>query len=65
MPELLRVSVVAKILNCSKCYVYYLIATERLDAVNFGIRQTRVKRESVYRLISNSSVKVQDVIDDE
>ena len=47
MSELLPVSVVQKILGCSKNYVYQLIDEEKLESVNFGIRRMRVCRRSL------------------
>ncbi|MCX8038438.1 MAG: helix-turn-helix domain-containing protein [Candidatus Sumerlaeia bacterium] len=42
MEQLLRIPRVAKILDVSKKRIYNLIAEGKLEAVNLGIRQTRV-----------------------
>ncbi|KPL08201.1 hypothetical protein AMJ85_08635 [candidate division BRC1 bacterium SM23_51] len=47
MEQLLRVPRVAKLLDVSKKRVYNLIQEGKLEAVNLGIRQTRITRESL------------------
>lgn len=47
MEQLLRVPRVAKLLDVSKKRVYNLIQEGKLEAVNLGVRQTRITRESL------------------
>jgi excisionase family DNA binding protein len=47
MEQLLRVPRVAKLLDVSKKRIYNLIQEGKLEAVNLGIRQTRITRESL------------------
>jgi len=47
MEQLLRVPRVAKLLDVSKKRVYNLIAEGKLEAINLGVRQTRITRESL------------------
>lgn len=47
MEQLLRVPRVAKLLDVSKKRVYNLIQEGKLEAINLGVRQTRVTRESL------------------
>lgn len=47
MEQLLRVPRVAKLLDVSKKRIYNLIGEGKLEAVNLGIRQTRITRESL------------------
>ena len=47
MEQLIRVPRVAKLLDVSKKRIYNLIAEGKLEAVNLGIRQTRITRESL------------------
>lgn len=47
MEHLLRVPRVAKLLDVSKKRIYNLIQEGKLEAINLGIRQTRITRESL------------------
>ena len=47
MEQLLRVPRVAKLLDVSKKRIYNLIHEGKLEAVNLGVRQTRITRESL------------------
>jgi len=47
MEQLFRVPRVAKLLDVSKKRIYNLIMEGKLEAVNLGIRQTRITRESL------------------
>jgi len=47
MEQLLRVPRVAKLLDVSKKRIYNLIQEGKLEAINLGIRQTRITRESL------------------
>jgi len=47
MEQLFRVPTVAKLLDVSKKRIYNLIQEGKLEAINLGIRQTRVTRESL------------------
>ena len=47
MEQLIRVPRVAKLLDVSKKRIYNLIQEGKLEAVNLGIRQTRITRESL------------------
>ena len=51
MEQLLRVPSVAKLLDVSKKRIYNLIQEGKLEAVNLGIRQTRITRESLQSYI--------------
>ena len=47
MEPLIRVPRVAKLLDVSKKRVYNLIQEGKLEAINLGVRQTRITRESL------------------
>ena len=48
--EFLTVREVARLLNCSVCFVYYYIESGTIKAVNLGQRIIRVKRSDIDRL---------------
>jgi excisionase family DNA binding protein len=52
MEQMIRVANVAKLLDVSKKRIYNLITEGKLEAVNLGIRQTRITRESLDRYVS-------------
>lgn len=45
--QLIRVPRVAKLLDVSKKRIYNLIQEGKLEAINLGVRQTRITRESL------------------
>ena len=47
MEQLLRVPRIAKLLDVSKKRIYNLIQEGKLEAINLGVRQTRITRESL------------------
>lgn len=49
--DFLSVNDVALILNCSKKTVYFYIENGTIESVNLGKRMTRIKRESLDKLI--------------
>ncbi len=51
MDPLLRIPRVAKMLDVTKKRIYNLIAEGKLEAVNLGVRQTRVTSASLERYV--------------
>ena len=51
MEELFQVHRVAKILDCTKKSVYFMIKRGELKALKFGPRQTRIPRSSIEKFI--------------
>jgi len=51
MEQLIRINRVAKLLDVTKKRIYNLVQEGKLEAVNLGVRQMRITRESLERYI--------------
>lgn len=57
MPELLRVKKVSDILDCSRKFVYQLVAEGKLAALRMSPRNMRILKESLDKYINEKKMR--------